>query len=80
MDAAPLLARLAPEVAGPLRHDPATRELYAADASLYRRVPVGALLADGRDDLVAALAACAAEERAAHDAGRGDEPGGTGGG
>ena len=36
----------------------ASRELYAADASIYRRLPVATLRAAGPDDLDAAVAAC----------------------
>ena len=52
------LHELGREAAGEVRGDTATRELYAVDASLYRRVPVGALRATGAADIEAAIAAC----------------------
>ncbi len=58
MDAPGLLQTLRRTTAGEARSDPATRELYAADASLYRRLPVGALRAAEVGDLEAAVAAC----------------------
>ena len=58
MDATGLLQTLRRTAAGEVRADPATRELYAADASLYRRLPVGALRAVEIGDLEAAVAAC----------------------
>ena len=53
------LLELAREARGDVRGDAATRELYAVDASLYRRVPVGALLAGSADDLALAVDTCA---------------------
>lgn len=53
------LLEMAREARGAVRGDAATRELYAVDASLYRRVPVGALLAAHADDLAVAVDACA---------------------
>ncbi|MBM3664563.1 MAG: FAD-binding oxidoreductase, partial [Actinobacteria bacterium] len=53
------LLDLAREARGDVRADAATRELYAVDASLYRRVPVGALLAAHDDDLALAVDCCA---------------------
>jgi FAD/FMN-containing dehydrogenase/Fe-S oxidoreductase len=54
-----LVGRLTGRVAGEVRADPATRELYACDASLYRRRPRAVLRAAEPDDLLAALEACA---------------------
>ncbi len=53
------LLKLAREAHGDVRGDTATRELYAVDASLYRRLPVGVLRAASLHDLdvVVALAA-----------------------
>lgn len=51
--------RLSSRVRGDLRDDPATRELYACDASLYRRLPRAVLRAAEPDDLVAAVQECA---------------------
>ena len=58
MEAARTIARLRREAAGEVRDDDASRELYAADASIYRRLPVATLRAAGPDDLDAAVAAC----------------------
>ncbi len=58
-DARHALLELAREARGDVRADAATREIYAVDASLYRRVPVGALLAGHEDDLALAVDACA---------------------
>lgn len=58
MDVESLILRLGRAAAGEVRADPATRELYAADASLYRRVPIAALRAAEPSDLSAALEAC----------------------
>jgi FAD/FMN-containing dehydrogenase/Fe-S oxidoreductase len=52
------LLEIAREARGDVRADAATRELYAVDASLYRRVPVGAMLAGHSDDLSLAVDAC----------------------
>ena len=60
MDAAALVARLRRETAGEVRDDEASRELYASDASLYRRRPAATLRAARADDLDAALDACRA--------------------
>lgn len=53
------LLKLAREARGDVRGDTATRELYAVDASLYRRLPIGVLRAESLHDLdvVVALAA-----------------------
>lgn len=59
MDASGLVRRLSGHVSGQIRADPATRELYSADASLYRRLPAAVLRAAHPDDLAAAVAACA---------------------
>jgi FAD/FMN-containing dehydrogenase/Fe-S oxidoreductase len=52
------MARLRREAAGDVRDDDASRELYAADASIYRRLPVATLRAAVPEDLDAAVAAC----------------------
>jgi FAD/FMN-containing dehydrogenase/Fe-S oxidoreductase len=57
MEPAVLIAELRRSAAGEARADLATRELYAADASLYRRRPVAVLRALSADDLPAAVAA-----------------------
>jgi FAD/FMN-containing dehydrogenase/Fe-S oxidoreductase len=53
-----LVRQLRRETAGEVRDDPASRELYASDASIYRRLPAAALRALSEDDLDAAVAAC----------------------
>ena len=57
-DVAGLVNALRREAAGEVRDDPASRELYACDASLYRRLPVATLRAAREDDLDAAVDAC----------------------
>ncbi len=58
MDASGLVATLTRTAAGAVRADPGTREMYATDASLYRRLPVAALRAREPGDLEAAVSAC----------------------
>jgi FAD/FMN-containing dehydrogenase/Fe-S oxidoreductase len=58
MDARGLVETLQRTASGEVRADPGTRELYATDASLYRRLPVAALRAREVGDLEAAVAAC----------------------
>ena len=58
MDARGLVETLRRTAAGTVRADPGTRELYATDASLYRRLPVAALRAAEVGDLEAAVSAC----------------------
>jgi FAD/FMN-containing dehydrogenase/Fe-S oxidoreductase len=55
-----LIGRLRGQIAGTIRADRATRELYASDASLYRRRPAAVLRAARADDLAAAMDAAAA--------------------
>ncbi len=52
------LHELGKETVGEVRGDMATRELYAVDASLYRRRPIGALRAMCANDLAIAVDAC----------------------
>jgi FAD/FMN-containing dehydrogenase/Fe-S oxidoreductase len=56
--AAALEARLRATVRGEVRFDPASRALYAADASNYRQLPIGVVLPLDADDAVATVAAC----------------------
>lgn len=58
MDGPALVATLRRSAAGEVRDDPASRELYACDASLYRRLPLATLRARDEGDLDAAVAAC----------------------
>ena len=60
MNASGLVADLRGSVAGEVRDDPASRDLYASDASIYRRRPLATLRAAEVDDLDAAMAACRA--------------------
>lgn len=53
-----LVVQLRRSVGGEVRDDAASRELYACDASIYRRRPVATLRARDADDLDAAVAAC----------------------
>lgn len=58
MDGGRLTRELRRHAAGEVRDDRASLELYACDASLYRRVPVATLRAVSEADLDAAVAAC----------------------
>lgn len=58
MDAGGFVTRLQGLTAGEVRSDAASRELYACDASLYRRVPIAALRARDQADIDAAVACC----------------------
>ncbi len=53
-----LEARLRETVRGEVRFDPASRALYATDASNYRQVPIGLVVPRDVKDVVAAVAAC----------------------
>ncbi len=55
---AALEARLRATVRGEVRFDPASRALYATDASNYRQVPIGVVLPLDAEDAVATVAAC----------------------
>ncbi|HEX2498853.1 MAG TPA: FAD-binding and (Fe-S)-binding domain-containing protein [Actinomycetes bacterium] len=57
VDAAGLRERLAATVDGEIGFDAGTRALYTADASIYRRVPVGVVLPRSVDGVIAAVAA-----------------------
>src|SRR5262245_32381357 len=46
------------EVRGEVRFDEGARAAYSFDASNYRQVPIGVVLPEQVDDVVAALAAC----------------------
>ncbi len=54
-----LIGRLRAQIAGTIRADDATCEIYASDASLYRRRPRAVLRAGAREDLEAAIAVAA---------------------
>jgi FAD/FMN-containing dehydrogenase/Fe-S oxidoreductase len=53
-----LWKRLRERVEGEVRFDPASRGLYAQDASNYYHVPLGVVLPKNADDVLATLAAC----------------------
>jgi FAD/FMN-containing dehydrogenase len=55
---AALEARLHATVRGEVRFDPASRALYAADASNYRQLPIGVVLPLDANDTIATVAAC----------------------
>ena len=54
-----LRAELTKTCAGEIRFDDVTRALYSTDASVYQIKPVGVLVAKSREDVVAAVRACA---------------------
>lgn len=58
MRASELVVQLRRSAGGEVRDDRASRDLYACDASIYRRVPAATLRARDADDLDAAVAAC----------------------
>jgi len=57
-DSKALAAALKKHVRGEVRFDPASRALYAADASNYRQVPIGVVLPRHIDDVIATVAVC----------------------
>ena len=58
VDASALAARLRAVVKGDVRFDDGARALYAADSSNYRQVPIGVVIPQSLDDVVAAVAVC----------------------
>ena len=59
-DTRSLHADLIATVAGSVRFDTASRAMWAADASNYRRVPIGVVAPMSSDDVIATVAACRA--------------------
>ncbi|HXV92893.1 MAG TPA: FAD-binding oxidoreductase, partial [Pseudonocardia sp.] len=59
---AALQSDLARAVRGEIRFDPAHRAMWSADASNYRRVPIGVVAPRDADDVAAALAVCRAHD------------------
>src|SRR5690348_2119157 len=55
---AALEAKLRETVRGEVCFDPASRALYATDASNYRQLPIGVVLPLDREDVIATVAAC----------------------
>jgi FAD/FMN-containing dehydrogenase/Fe-S oxidoreductase len=53
-----LETRLRARVRGEVRFDPASRALYAADASNYRQTPIGVVLPRDAEDVEATITAC----------------------
>ena len=51
--------RLEATVTGEVRFDAVTRALYSTDASVYQIEPLGAVIVESREDLIAAVRACA---------------------
>jgi FAD/FMN-containing dehydrogenase/Fe-S oxidoreductase len=56
-----LLADLEERVAGDVRFDTYTRELYATDASAYEQLPIGVVSPESTDDVAAVMEYCAEE-------------------
>ncbi len=57
-DAADLERELRANIRGEVRFDPASRALYATDASNYRHIPIGLVVPLDEDDVIATVAAC----------------------
>src|SRR5690348_17249563 len=56
IDAAALAAALKREIKGEVRFDNGSRALYATDASNYRQVPIGVVMPQNADDVIATVA------------------------
>ncbi|MEF8782556.1 MAG: FAD-linked oxidase C-terminal domain-containing protein [Haloarculaceae archaeon] len=56
-----LVADLEERVAGDVRFDTYTRELYATDASAYEQLPIGVVAPKSTDDVAAVMEYCAGE-------------------
>src|SRR5437870_4148158 len=56
VDAAALAASLKREIRGEVRFDNGSRAMYATDASNYRQVPIGVVLPQSTDDVIATVA------------------------
>src|SRR5229473_4306196 len=56
VDAAALAAALQREIGGEVRFDNGSRALYATDASNYRQVPIGVVMPQNADDVIATVA------------------------
>ena len=57
-DASALQAELGKCVEGEVRFEPATRAMYATDASNYRQVPIGVVIPKSQRDVVETIAVC----------------------
>ncbi len=58
LDVDRLARRLRANVRGEVRFDAGSRAMYAQDASNYRRFPIGVVIPESVDDVVATVAAC----------------------
>ena len=58
LDAHALAAELKSEIRGEVRFDDGSRALYATDGSNYRQVPIGVVIPESVDDVIATVAAC----------------------
>ncbi len=58
MDAAALEHALRARIAGEVRFDRGTRAVYSADASNYRQIPIGVVIPETAEDVIAAVAVC----------------------
>src|SRR5258706_15906184 len=58
VDSRALERELAQRVSGEVRFDNGSRAAYASDASNYRQVPIGVVLPQSTDDIVAAIEIC----------------------
>jgi FAD/FMN-containing dehydrogenase/Fe-S oxidoreductase len=58
VDVAALEAELKKRIAGEVRLDPATKAIYATDASNYRQVPIGVVIPRTQGDVVETIAVC----------------------
>jgi FAD/FMN-containing dehydrogenase len=58
VDSQALERELAQRVSGEVRFDNGSRAAYASDASNYRQVPIGVVLPQSTDDIVAAIEIC----------------------
>ncbi len=61
-DVADLQQALSRAVSGPVRFDAAARAMWSADASNYRRVPIGVVTPRDTDDVEAAVSVCSAHD------------------
>ncbi|UPV76398.1 FAD-binding protein (plasmid) [Halorussus limi] len=57
-----LMAALDARVEGDVRFDTYTRQLYATDASIYEKTPIGVVFPTDTDDVASVVAYCADEE------------------
>ncbi|MBV8385112.1 MAG: FAD-binding oxidoreductase, partial [Planctomycetaceae bacterium] len=60
VDASALAAELRTKIRGEVRFDRGSRALYATDGSNYRQVPIGVVIPDDVDDVIAIVATCRA--------------------